>query len=62
MTSSIMSTAQSGLQAAQAGLLVTSQNITGSSIEGYSRRNANTVINRIAPNGVGIEGSSFSIE
>ncbi len=62
MTSSIMSTAQSGLQAAQAGLLVASQNITGSSIEGYSRRNANTVINRIAPNGVGIEGSSFSIE
>ncbi len=62
MTSSIMSTAQSGLQAAQAGLLVTSQNITGSSVEGYSRRDASTVINRLAPNAVGVFGTGFSVE
>jgi len=62
MSSTIMSTAQAGLQAAQAGLLVTSQNITGSSVEGYSRRDASVVMNRLAPNSVGIQGSGFSVE
>jgi flagellar hook-associated protein 1 FlgK len=62
MTSSIMGVAQAGLQAAQAGLLVTSQNITGSSVEGYSRRDASTVINRLAPNAVGVFGTGFSVE
>ena len=46
MTSAIMNTAQSGLQAAQAGLLVTSQNVAGASVEGYSRRDASVVINQ----------------
>jgi flagellar hook-associated protein 1 FlgK len=62
VTSSIMNTAQAGLQAAQAGLLVTSQNISGSSVEGYSRRDASTVINRLAPNSVGVFGTGFSVE
>lgn len=62
MTSSIMNTAQAGLQAAQAGLLVTSQNISGSSVEGYSRRDASVVINRLAPNSVGVYGTGFSVE
>jgi flagellar hook-associated protein 1 FlgK len=62
MTSSIMNTAQAGLQAAQAGLLVTSQNIAGSSVEGYSRRDASIVINRLAPNSVGVFGTGFAVE
>jgi flagellar hook-associated protein 1 len=62
MTSAIMNTAQSGLQAAQAGLLVTSQNVAGASVEGYSRRDASVVINRLAPNSVGVYGTSFSVE
>jgi flagellar hook-associated protein 1 FlgK len=57
-----MNTAQAGLQAAQAGLLVTSQNISGSSVEGYSRRDASVVINRLAPNSVGVYGTGFSVE
>jgi len=62
MASSIMSTAQAGLQIAQAGLLVTSQNVAGASVEGYSRRDATTVINRLAPSGAGVYGTGFSVE
>jgi flagellar hook-associated protein 1 FlgK len=62
MASSIMSTAQAGLQIAQAGLLVTSQNVAGASVEGYSRRDATAVINRLAPNNAGVFGTGFSVE
>lgn len=62
MTSSIMSTAQAGLKVAQAGLLVTSQNVAGASVDGYSRRDANAVINRLAPNSSLITGTSFAVE
>lgn len=62
MPTSIMSTAQAGLQVAQAGLLVTSQNVAGASVEGFSRRDANTVINRLASNAAEINGTSFAVE
>ena len=38
---SIAETSYAGLQIAQAGILTTSQNIAGTTIDGYSRRNAN---------------------
>lgn len=62
MTTSIMNTAQSGLQAAQAGLLVTSQNIAGSSVEGFSRRNATAIVSGLAPNSSVLAGTSFSVD
>ncbi|MFN4901665.1 MAG: flagellar hook-associated protein FlgK [Betaproteobacteria bacterium] len=62
MTSSIMSTAQTGLQTAQAGLLVTSQNVAGASVEGYSRRKANVVVDRMANNSGQIDGTSFAVD
>ena len=60
--SSIINTAQAGLRIAQAGLLVTSQNVAGASVEGFSRRDANAVINGLAPNSTVLGGTSFSIE
>lgn len=62
MTSSIMSTAQAGLRVAQAGLLVTSQNVAGASVDGYSRRDANSVVNRLAPNSGLLSGTSFAVD
>jgi len=60
--SSIISTAQSGLKIAQAGLLVTSQNVSGAAVDGYSRRDANAVVNGLAGNSRLLNGTSFSIE
>lgn len=60
--SSIISTAQSGLRIAQAGLLVTSQNVSGASVDGFSRRDANAVVNGLAGNSRLLNGTSFSIE
>ena len=60
--SSIISTAQSGLRIAQAGLLVTSQNVSGASVDGFSRRDANAVVNGLAGNSRQLNGTSFSIE
>jgi len=57
-----MSTAQTGLQTAQAGLLVTSQNVAGASVEGYSRRKANVVVDRMANNSGQIDGTSFAVD
>jgi flagellar hook-associated protein 1 len=62
MTTSIMNTAQSGLQAAQAGLLVTSQNIAGASVDGFSRRNATAIVSGLAPNSSVLTGTGFSVE
>jgi flagellar hook-associated protein 1 FlgK len=60
--SSIINTAQSGLRIAQAGLLVTSQNVSGASVDGFSRRDANAVVNGLAGNSRLLNGTSFSIE
>jgi len=62
MSSSILATAQAGLKVAQAGLLVTSQNVAGASVEGFSRRDANAVINRLAPNSGLLSGTSFAVD
>ena len=54
--------AMAGLQSAQSGMLVTSQNVTGSSVDGYVRRASNTRINGLSPNSVDISGTSFAVE
>lgn len=59
---SISDSALAGLQIAQAGILVTSQNVAGTSVEGYSRRNANATITQLAPNSLMLSGTSFSVE
>ena len=59
---SVFNTAYAGLQAAQAGLLVTSQNIAGASVEGYTRRDASAIINRLAPHTASATGMGFSPE
>ncbi len=58
---SISSSAFQGLQMAQAGMLVTSQNVSGASVDGYSRRNANAVIDSMAPNAVNLTGTGFAV-
>ena len=55
-------TAYAGLQIAQAGMLVTSQNVTGSSVDGFTRRNANTVMDALAPNNLQLNGTSFAVD
>jgi len=59
---SISDSALAGLQIAQAGILVTSQNVAGTSVEGYSRRNANAMITQLAPNSLMLNGTSFAVE
>ena len=59
---SISDSALAGLQIAQAGILVTSQNVAGTSVEGYSRRNANALTNQLAPNSLMLNGTSFAVE
>ncbi len=59
---SINESASAALKIAQAGILVTSQNVTGTSIEGYSRRSASTVMDALAPNSLMLNGSSFAVE
>ena len=59
---SINESASAALKIAQAGILVTSQNVAGTSVEGFSRRTANTVMNALAPNSLMLNGSSFAVE
>ena len=59
---SITESAMSGLNIAQAGILTTSQNVAGTSVEGYSRRNANAIMDALAPNSLMLNGSSFAVE
>jgi flagellar hook-associated protein 1 FlgK len=51
-----------GLQSAQSGMLVTSQNVTGSSVEGYVRRTSNVRVNGLSPTSLDITGTSFAVE
>jgi flagellar hook-associated protein 1 FlgK len=59
---SIINAAYSALESAQSGLTVTSQNVAGASVEGYSRRRTSTIVNVMAPNSRAITGTSFSVE
>lgn len=59
---SITESALSGLNIAQAGILTTSQNVAGTSVDGYSRRNANAIMDALAPNSLMLNGSSFAVE
>ena len=59
---SINESASAALKIAQAGILVTSQNVAGTSVEGYSRRSATTVMDALAPNSLMLNGSSFAVE
>jgi flagellar hook-associated protein 1 FlgK len=51
-----------GLQSAQAGMMVTSQNVTGSSVDGYVRRASNPRINGMSPTSIDLSGTSFAVE
>jgi len=59
---SITDSAMSALNIAQAGILTTSQNVAGASVEGFSRRNANATMNALAPNSLMLNGTSFAVE
>lgn len=59
---SVMTSAVSGLQAAQAGLLITSQNVSGSSVEGFSRRRSEVVMSAYALNARDLNGTAFAID
>ena len=58
---SLTESAMAGLNIAQAGILTTSQNVAGTSVEGYSRRNANAIMDSLAPNSLMLNGSSFAV-
>jgi flagellar hook-associated protein 1 FlgK len=59
---SIINAAYSALESAQSGLTVTSQNVAGASVEGYSRRRTSTIVNVMAPNSRAVTGTTFSVE
>ena len=59
---SIINAAYSALESAQSGLTVTSQNVAGASVEGYSRRRSTTIVNVMAPNSRAFTGTAFSVE
>jgi len=58
----ISNTAFEGLQIAQAGMLITSDNVTGSSVAGFTKRTANTALDRMAPNSLALNGTSFAVD
>jgi flagellar hook-associated protein 1 FlgK len=43
-------------------MLVTSQNVTGSSVEGYVRRTSSVRINGLSPSSIDLTGTSFAVE
>lgn len=61
-TASIYDSAIAGLQYAQAGMVTTSQNVTGSNVAGYVRRNPNLQISTMSPTSREINGTAFSVE
>lgn len=58
----IVNAAYSALQTAQAGLNVTSQNVAGASVEGFSRRKSNTIVSVFAPNSRAFDSTAFLVE
>ncbi len=61
-TAALYDSAMAGLQSAQSGMLVTSQNVTGSSVEGYVRRTSNVRVNGLSPTSLDLTGTSFAVE
>ena len=61
-TAALFDSAMAGLQSAQSGMLVTSQNVTGSSVDGYVRRTSNVRVNGLSPSSIDLTGTSFSVE
>jgi flagellar hook-associated protein 1 FlgK len=61
-TASIYDSAMAGLQYAQAGMVATSQNVTGSNVAGYVRRNPNLQISTMSPSSIQAGGTAFSVE
>lgn len=59
---SITDSAMSALNIAQAGILITSQNVAGASVDGFTRRTADATINALAPNSLMLNGTSFAVE
>jgi flagellar hook-associated protein 1 FlgK len=59
---SITDSAMSALNIAQAGILTTSQNVAGASVDGFSRRSANATMNALAPNSLMLNGTSFAVD
>ena len=61
-TAALFDSAMAGLQSAQSGMLVTSQNVAGSSVEGYVRRTSNVRVNGLSPTSMDVTGTSFAVE
>jgi flagellar hook-associated protein 1 FlgK len=61
-TSKIFDSAMAGMQVAQAGMLATSQNVTGSSVDGYVRRSPDVRVNNLASSSIDLSGTSFAVE
>lgn len=61
-TAALFDSAMAGLQSAQSGMLVTSQNVTGSSVDGYVRRTSSVRVNGLSPTSLDITGTSFAVE
>ena len=61
-TAALFDSAMAGLQSAQSGMLATSQNVTGSSVEGYVRRTSSVRVNGLSPTSIDLTGTSFAVE
>ena len=59
---SIINNAYSALEIAQAGMTITSQNVSGASVAGFSRRNSNNVIGLMAPSSRDFGSTAFAVE
>lgn len=59
---SIINNAYSALEIAQAGMTITSQNVSGANVEGFSRRNSNNVIGLMAPSSRDFGSTAFAVE
>jgi len=52
----------SGIQAAQAGILVSSQNVSGSAVDGFSRRRSELVVSEFASSSHDLAGTGFAVD
>ena len=59
---SIINSAYSALEVASAGMTVTSQNVAGSSVEGFTRRQSNSIVSHRALNSWDFGNTAFSVE
>ena len=59
---SIINSAYSALEAASAGMTVTSQNVAGASVEGFTRRQSNSIVSHRALNSWDFGNTAFSVE